>query len=155
MAAEKGNAFYADVLSLYQNLHFLNTDGTQNKKTVVAYITELLHQYGLPKERKQKDTVYTIAGISIYPEEYFCPMSYHTGKLNITENTYTIHHYTASWKTQEEKKMKKREEWIISRIPGSLGKMIAKVSCLPLRASQALKKYGLLRTFLLLVKKYR
>ena len=36
-------------------------------------------------------------GIQMLPEEYFCPMKYYTGKKMITENTYSIHHFCASW----------------------------------------------------------
>ena len=35
--------------------------------------------------------------LSIYPVEFFCPMDYTTGNLNITEHTYSIHHYKESW----------------------------------------------------------
>ena len=33
----------------------------------------------------------------IYPAEYFNPMDMSTGKITITENTYSIHHYASSW----------------------------------------------------------
>ena len=36
---------------------------------------------------------------TIYPVDYFCPMNYDTGEITITENTYSIHHYAASWYT--------------------------------------------------------
>lgn len=35
--------------------------------------------------------------ITIFPSEYFCPINYDTNELTITEKTYSIHHYTASW----------------------------------------------------------
>ena len=38
-----------------------------------------------------------IDNIYIYPPEYFCPLNYDTGKMNITDKTLAIHHYTASW----------------------------------------------------------
>ena len=34
---------------------------------------------------------------TIYPPEYFIPYNWQTGKTNITENTYTYHHYDKSW----------------------------------------------------------
>ena len=39
--------------------------------------------------------------ISIYPKDYFCPLDYETGKLELTPNTRSIHHYTASWQDPE------------------------------------------------------
>lgn len=35
--------------------------------------------------------------IMIFTNDYFCPKDYYTGKINITENTYAIHHYAGSW----------------------------------------------------------
>ena len=36
--------------------------------------------------------------ITIYPQEYFYPSNWETPtKINITSNTYTIHHWEASW----------------------------------------------------------
>jgi len=34
---------------------------------------------------------------TIYPPEYFIPYNHQTGETNITENTYTYHHYIKSW----------------------------------------------------------
>ena len=46
----------------------------------------------------------------IYPTDYFSPKQYNTGKIVITDNTYSIHHYSESWKTDDQKK--KNEEWL-------------------------------------------
>ena len=39
----------------------------------------------------------TFMGIRFLPEDYLCPMKYDTGKKIITKNTYSIHHFSASW----------------------------------------------------------
>ena len=36
-------------------------------------------------------------GIKILPEDYLCPIKYYSGKKVITKNTYSIHHFCASW----------------------------------------------------------
>lgn len=56
--------------------------------TVVDVMSAFLEKYGL----EIKDEIQKIAGISVYPKEYFCPKDFETGKLNITSNTYSIHH---------------------------------------------------------------
>jgi hypothetical protein len=38
-----------------------------------------------------------ISGLVIYPPEYFSPKSFETEEINLTSNTYTIHHYAGSW----------------------------------------------------------
>jgi mannosyltransferase OCH1-like enzyme len=36
-------------------------------------------------------------GVKIYPPEYFLPYNHHSGEVNITKNTYTVHHFSKSW----------------------------------------------------------
>ena len=38
----------------------------------------------------------TIADFTFFPTEYFCPKNF-LGNLNLTENSYSIHHFNASW----------------------------------------------------------
>lgn len=85
--------FYKELLNLYKTLHFLNSDGTYNQKTIVSYTTEMLCKSGL----KELNDVQKCADIWVYPMDYFCPKDYVTKKLNITSNTRTIHHYSATW----------------------------------------------------------
>jgi hypothetical protein len=40
--------------------------------------------------------------VYIYPHEYFCPINYETKQLQVTQNTYSIHHYDASWHSEED-----------------------------------------------------
>ncbi len=35
--------------------------------------------------------------LTIFPSDYFCPLNFGTNELTITDNTYSIHHYSASW----------------------------------------------------------
>lgn len=42
--------------------------------------------------------------VTIYPMDYFAPINLTTRKLKITKNTYSIHHYTGSWQSEEYKK---------------------------------------------------
>ena len=39
----------------------------------------------------------TFMGMRFLPDDYLCPMDYNTGTKTITKNTYSIHHYSASW----------------------------------------------------------
>lgn len=87
---------YKDILDLYGGLHFKNVDGTNNQKTVVSYVTELLLQKGL----SPKEGVIDFEGIKIYPAEYFNPKGIGVG---MTENTRTIHHFAASWHSPRER----------------------------------------------------
>ena len=93
LGVNPGLGLYSELLQLYSTLHFIEGNGDLNLKTVVEYTTELLCCYGL----KNCATAQKIAGILIYPREYFNPKDYATGKIVITKNTRSIHHFAASW----------------------------------------------------------
>jgi hypothetical protein len=87
IAAEKGNAFYAEVLNYYRGIHF------STEKTVGMHVTALLIQNGL----KVENSFQTVCGINIWPKEYFNPMNLNSGIPEITENTVSIHLYEGTW----------------------------------------------------------
>lgn len=89
----KGNSLMKDMMEKYLHTHFIKPDHTYNLTTCPQNLTELLLSRGL----ERKDVYQKISGLSIYPKEYFCPKSWITRKLEITANTYTIHHYEGSW----------------------------------------------------------
>lgn len=97
------HSLYRDILITYEHKHFLLPDGSFSGETVVTIITEILCKKGLKNANEPQE----IEGIWIYPKDYFCPKDYRTGTLSITKNTFSIHHYDASWLTPWQKiKMK-------------------------------------------------
>ncbi len=98
LGVNPGLGLYKEILEYYSGLSFINKNGSYNQMTVVEHVTELLIKHGL----KSIDGIQECAGIYIYPKEFFCPLDYRTGELKITENTYTIHHYMASWHTNKQ-----------------------------------------------------
>ena len=100
LATEAGTELYQEILHYYETQHFLNNDGSYNQETVVTKTTNLLFQYGL----KNIKGIQYISGVTIYPKDFFNPYSYDTHKLDITENSRSIHRYDASWKTKGEKR---------------------------------------------------
>ena len=43
-----------------------------------------------------------VLDLTCYPREYFAPKDYFTGRLHVTKNTYSIHHYDSTWFTEKE-----------------------------------------------------
>lgn len=100
LACEKQNKILFQILKKYESIHFLNDDGTINTyDNVVRITTEILMKNGLLFNKQFQ----TINGLNIYPADYFCPMNKFTGEIKITENTYSIHLYAATWLTKKEK----------------------------------------------------
>jgi hypothetical protein len=80
------------ILDFYTRLNFVNIDGSYNLHTVVEYVSAILKKKGL----EEKNTIQHLDGLTVYPIDYFCPKS-SSGKFEITENTHSIHHYSATW----------------------------------------------------------
>ncbi|MDR0737560.1 MAG: glycosyl transferase [Prevotellaceae bacterium] len=81
------------LLDEYTTLSFIKVNEALNQTTVVTYTTDVLKRHGL----KNTNAIEHVGGIYIYPKDYFCPKNKFTGKIHLTPNTYTIHHFDGSW----------------------------------------------------------
>ena len=101
MGAEKEHSWIGDLLSGYENRKFLLPDGSFDKTPNTKVITNLtISKYGwIPRNKYQV----LKNGIHIYPFDVFCAKQWRTGKITITHNTHTIHHFSASWHSKSDK----------------------------------------------------
>lgn len=97
LAAEPGLPLYKDILDHYEAMPFLLSDGTINPCMMIPMVTNLLVKKGL----KGNGKIEHVAGINIYPPDWFNPYDDATGRLQITDNTRTIHWYAKSWMPAE------------------------------------------------------
>lgn len=103
-----GLDIYRDILDYYHQSHFLLDDGTFNMFAIVKITTAALCSHGLSSSNELQQ----VAGVWIYPRDYFNPLDDNTGKLVITDNTRSIHWYTKTWL----KKQNPLRTWIVRRI---------------------------------------
>ena len=100
MASEKGGKWAKENLAFYEGKHFVDKDGQMNTITNVLTITDYMLNHGLVQDNTYQD----FPGlITIYPNDFFCPKCYEDNKIYLTNNTVTIHHFEASWKTPKER----------------------------------------------------
>lgn len=93
MGAYPKMTFLKEMVDFYRSLSFIRKEGSLNCTTIVTYTSLALAKYGY----KKIVGIQHVAGFTIYPPEYFCPINYFTKEKVITSNTYSIHHYAASW----------------------------------------------------------
>lgn len=93
IAVAPGLGIYKEILDFYATELFLREDGAINTETVVTKTTKILREHGL----QDIQGVQSIAGITIYPKEYFNPLNNNTGELDKTEKTHSIHWYSMTW----------------------------------------------------------
>ncbi len=95
IGAKKKNAVVKKMLDDYKDIHFLKNDGTfdvttcrvRNTESIKDLIVNLINHEDCSEEN----------GIRFYPPKYFCPYNFNTGELKITNDTYAIHWYSATW----------------------------------------------------------
>lgn len=97
MASEKGGKWVKELLDEYTDLHFINEDGTFDLKPNTERITDMMVSKGLILNNTYQDFPNFI---TLYSSDFFCPKSWRTGEIHLTNNTHTIHHFAASWKPE-------------------------------------------------------
>lgn len=98
--AEKGAEWIGACLDYYENRHFVNADGSFNTKVLPAVIRDCLKESGFvinPITSPDYIKNYSNKKIPVLPYDYFSPKSYATGKIEKTENTYSVHHFAGTW----------------------------------------------------------
>lgn len=93
IGAEPGMEVCREMLDSYEHSHFVLADNKLNMDNVVARMTRILFAHGL----QITDQIQIVDGFIIYPKDYMCPVCTTDGHLRITDNTFSIHHYAASW----------------------------------------------------------
>lgn len=93
MAAKAHHPLFEELLRAYNNRHFIQKDGTYDLTTNVKYITDTCLKYGL----KLDNSLQTVNGFTLFPSDYFCPVNNKSGRIELTDNTYTIHYFAGSW----------------------------------------------------------
>lgn len=97
IGAAKGDGKIKECLDYYSGRHFIKPDGSYDMRSLPNILDSILSKY-------VRD-----AQLFPFPPEYLTAKSLVTGRINITPNTYTVHHFAGSWtKRSFKKKVKKR-----------------------------------------------
>lgn len=95
MGGVKGHNFFQSIYEIYRTRQFILSSGEYDMTTNVEFITRYLCKKGLCRNGHRQN----IADIEIFPSEFFSPKNLKTGKTTITENTFAVHQFGASWQT--------------------------------------------------------
>lgn len=99
LGVNPGLGLYRDILDKYSGMSFVKPDGTFNMTPIDRHITPVLIAHGL----KPGPGILEVEGVRIYPTEYFNPKGVDDGRIRLTSNTRTIHHFADSWHTPKER----------------------------------------------------
>lgn len=101
--APKKAPWVKEVLEYYTSKEFALPNGLYNDTPLPIIMDEVLNADYITNKK-----------IVPLPTDFLTAKSYKTGKITITPNTYTIHHFAGSWKSWDEKM-----KIIIARIIGT------------------------------------
>lgn len=109
----KNGEWISSLLSFYNDKSFYKSDGSLDVNPITEMITNFLAKEKgvLPNNTYQKVEGYC----TIYPSEYFYPKSWKTLKMNITPNTYCIHHFAGSWIDRNYTLLGKIANWLLGK----------------------------------------
>ncbi len=113
-AAEKNDKTIQKLLEYYSSLNFqITPERIRDTETIVQHTTKVMIDCGL----KRTKGIQKVKNFYIYPSEYFAPIHFVSHRLHITNNTYTIHQYMASWMIKKKSPIKKIKnlipEWFL------------------------------------------
>lgn len=106
--AEKSAPILAEMMADYADIPFILEDGSYDYTACPVRNTGILVKHGLVQNGQYQE----LDGFVVYPKDVFCPVSYYNGRLYQTNQTVSIHWFTASWKSEQYlvERIKKRKE---------------------------------------------
>ena len=149
MAAPANLPLYAEMLDIYRRKHFIIEAGEFDQTTIVQYVTDLLMQKGLTDMQYPQN----VAGVWVYPWDFFCPMMHQTGEITYTSNTRSVHYYDASWVPTEELRIHKFEISMMNCFGTRAGIWLGRIYSFPYRVIRKIRKKGFCGTVQFAIKK--
>lgn len=91
--ARKSNVLVKKMLDDYKNTHFVLSSGEMDLTSCPIRNSKVLEKEGFLLNNTRQE----MAEGTVFPSDYFCPMDEKSGRINYSSNTYSIHHFSASW----------------------------------------------------------
>lgn len=98
IGAEKGLQWVGECLTYYKHRRFINIFGElQTIELPYVMRTNLGQMYTLQDCDSVQDWKWSEDVLCLFPVDWFSPKSYLTLEIEVTPNTYSIHHFSGSW----------------------------------------------------------
>lgn len=103
--AVKGHKSLKAFLQEREQLEFIKKDGSYNKKASGFYDTRVIMRHGYKMNGENQN----IMGMNIYTYDYFHSYDYMSGRTEMTDDTYAIHHLNGSWINEDDKFLNEKQ----------------------------------------------
>lgn len=108
--AVKGNAVIQKILERYEELSFCRADGSWDLTPCPVIQSQVLKQEGAILD----GSFQVLSDMTIYPERVLSGKSQKTRRLRVTDKTYAIHHFEASWMEEEEYRHRRERDYLVA-----------------------------------------
>lgn len=104
----------------YSGQHFSHNIVAKNVANVLM-MTDVCKSYGLVANNEEQEIIISSVNkrqciVHIFPREYFCPLDF-WHNMNLTDKTYAIHYFDASWLDENTKRRIQKERcWLYKTI---------------------------------------
>lgn len=127
MGSEKGLSLFKYMLDYYDNHKFIDEKGNLDLTPMPSIFDSILDKFFNAKYiSTPEDITLDEKDICLLPWDYFSPMT-PTLTMNLTENTVTIHHFSASWEDGKVRFRRKIKRLLGSKIVNHIQPMIEKI----------------------------
>jgi hypothetical protein len=151
--AAKGHGYIKRCMEYYEARNFIEDELMEK---IIGMEASKRHDYINPKVSPEvmKDALEYCNGkkYQIYPREYFTAKNIRTGKIERSENTYTIHHFATQYHSEEWRKWREREQRI-NRIFGEMT-LVSKIIRKTIAVGNRIKRTGMKEPVEYYVNKY-
>jgi len=89
--SEANHPWIRKILKYYRNNDFEYNPSKITNTVLIDNINKKLYKETI------NDIIYLYGDVAIYPRDYFEAKNWSTGKIEMTDNTFCVHHYQASW----------------------------------------------------------
>lgn len=116
--AEAGTKLLKELMAGYEQRAYFHPNGESAAAVCVEIDNAVFKKWGIQPE----DRIQQVADATVYPVDYFNPKDYETEIINTTENTYSIHHFHASWHSKGDAYMRRKMIKLIQKYGREEGK---------------------------------
>jgi len=96
IGAAKNQAWLQKCLLWYHTHPFFDNKGKQSR-VLAPYILKYGYEKTMDKKLIDLGEPVVQDNTIILPYDYFSPKNYYSGKIEITNNSYTVHHFESTW----------------------------------------------------------
>lgn len=95
--AEKQTPFLKDCLNYYNSRSFIQEDGAYDIRPLPSIMYDVLSRNWQIEKREGININYISNKIFAFTPDFLTAKSHQTGKIKVTNNTFSIHHFAGSW----------------------------------------------------------